>query len=102
MDKIKVKREGREGVYLVEPAEAVKLLTEKEIHCFVGNPPLLIGADWPRADVEKWLLSCERVAVLTGDSAKLNIGHALVAIRGDERKLFDVGKVSDEDLEITE
>lgn len=109
--KLKVKPEGRESVYLIEPDDLRAWLdgwfSENEyLHCFIAddNTSMFIGADWTRGDFDDHIDSREaQWAVVTMDDGTF-AGHRLVCvdkIHGQYTRLvFDVGPISEKDLEV--
>ena len=96
--KLKVRPEGREGVWIIEKTDLIKWLMrykEKQIHCFLGS----IGADWQKKNVIDHIKESDRNAILTGDSQKNNLCHAVSSIRGNTRYMFDIGEITEEDLQ---
>ena len=105
--KIKVKPEGREGVWVVEWEAEINSLIDfiraypsKEIHNFIPNGSLMLGADWSKKSVIDEIKKAERVAILTGDSRRHNMNHALSVISNNELYIFDIGKITESDLEV--
>lgn len=102
--KLKVKPEGREGVYLVEKSDLTNWIKDKDfvkIHNFVGGGFALIGADHDVDSVLSDIASAERLAILTGAAARGNMNHHLAVIRNNKLEMFDIGKITEEDLEIS-
>ena len=103
IEKIKVKLEGRVGVWLIDKDEAIKLInnySDDMIHNFVSAPFGVIGADWHKEDVIETVNNSERIALLTGDALKQNFRHALSVIEDNELYMFDVGEIANGDLQI--
>ena len=102
-EKIKVKPEGRDGIWLIEKDEAIKLIkncTEKKIHNFIQCGPRFLGADWNKSEVIKTIKNSERVGLLTGEMQKQQFRHALSVIENNELKMFDVGEITERDLQV--
>ena len=102
--KIKVKKEGREGVYLVEKEEIKKYL-KNEGYEMIHNYPaptggMLIGADHSLESVLEDIDKSERIAILTGSAGLNNMGHSLSVIIENKLELFDIGEITEKDLEI--
>lgn len=100
--KIKVKPEGREGVWLIEKTEAINLVnkvTWEKIHCYIGDG-VFFGADYKKSSVIKAIKKAERIALLTGKSLQNNLNHALAVIKDNELNMFDIGEITVEQLEI--
>ena len=99
--KIKVKKEGREGVYLVEKEEIkrfIKLEKLKTIHSFIPSSFMMIGADHDIKSVLTDIDNAERIGILTGKAQIGNLGHALSIISNNKLELYDIGKITDKDL----
>lgn len=105
---IKVKREGRDGVYIISPEELIKkinALTIKRFHSFKGNPPLMIGADWDKEDILNHIINGKEIYIgLLDESTRgVNFGHSITIITkingGWNRILFDM-PIKDDELEI--
>ena len=93
-EKVKVIPEGRKGIYLVESEEIcghIEQANVERIHSFRGDMPVLIGADWDKADVIDFLKGCDTIAFVFPHQAL----HAIAAIKGYDRVLFDVGEVDE-------
>jgi hypothetical protein len=104
--KLTVTPEGREGVWLAEKANVVAWIKSQkwqggQIHNFIDSGALKIGADWPVAKVVAWVNKCERLAILTGDAQRHNMGHALAVIT-DNLYMFDIGPIAESDVDIAE
>lgn len=101
VDKIKVKPEGREGIYLVEPDEIcrfVELLPDDQFHAFKGDWPVMIGADWEKESVLEYLRKCDTIGIIIPPQ----VAHSISAINGMDRTLFDVSEITEEQLDIIE
>lgn len=103
MDKIKAKPEGRDGIYLVKSQDIVDWLMEypeEKIHNFIPTVSMMLGADWDKAQVMGHIEGAERIAILTGDARKNNLNHSLAVISDNELKVFDIGEITEEDIEL--
>lgn len=101
--KIKVKPEGREEVYIPEKESLkdwIKSKNFEQIHNFVPSGPLIIGADHDIDSVLVDIDKAERLAILTGSSKLANFEHGLSLIINNRLELYDIGDVSEKDLEI--
>lgn len=99
---MKVTREGREGIYLVGKVELVEFLEQsqqEQIHCYLGRPPMLIGADWEKASVIEEVRNSERLAILMGSARRNNFGHALALVKNNQLEMFDL-EIKEEELEV--
>lgn len=106
--RIAVTPEGRDGVWLADRSSLKEWIEAQgfdEIHNYVSSGPMLIGADHSVESVLADIDTAERIAILTGDSQRGNMGHALALIMPPEGALperlymYDIGKVTDADLE---
>lgn len=107
--RIKVEPEGRDGVWLAD-RESLKAYIEAQsfdaIHNFTSGRALLIGADHDVESVLADIDAANRVAVLTGESARGNLGHALAlimppdGIRPERLEMYDIGMVNEADLTV--
>lgn len=101
--KIKVTKEGRDGIYLPDK-ESLKAWIEaqgfEEIHNFIPSSSLMLGADHSVESVLKDIDTADRLAILTGDAQSNNLGHALSLIENEKMEMYDIGKVTEEDLQI--
>lgn len=103
MNKIKVKPEGREGVYLVSKKEITKFVKNLEvdtIHHFFGGSSMFIGADHKKSSVLEDIEKSERIAIVTDKAGSMTIGHMLSVIIDNKLNMFDIGEIKDSDLEI--
>lgn len=104
MTKIKVKAEGRPHLWLVLDKNSLKKFIKerklKAIHNFIeGNIPVIIGADHSVASVLEDIDNGQRIAVMT--DPKANMGHSM-AIADKELECYDLGPITEEDLDIHE
>lgn len=109
--RIKVSPEGREGVWLADRDSLAEWIAGQEfesIHNFGAIGAMAIGADHDPESVLDDIMKADRVAVLTGDSQRGNMGHALALIMPEghnelpERlEMYDIGPITEHDLEIT-
>lgn len=101
--KVKVTKEGRDGIYLPDKESLKAWIKEQnfeEIHNFIPSSMMMLGADHSVESVLKDIDEADRLAVLTGDAQSNNLGHALSIIKGEKMEMYDIGKVTEEDLEI--
>lgn len=99
--KIKVKPEGREGVWIADKDSVVGFLMNlegKEVHNFLPSAGAMLGCDLSKNEAVKQVKGAERVAVLTGDAKRGNIGHALSVIINNSLSMFDIGDITEKDL----
>lgn len=101
--KIKVTPEGRDGVWNVEKEDILSWLThytEDSIHNFIpSNGGLMLGSDWNKESVIDEINKSESIAILTGESLRGNLNHALSVISGNKLYMFDIGEITDVDIE---
>ena len=106
MSKIKVEPEGREGVYTCKKEDIVEWLKKNNmdmIHNYGGNSaPFMIGADWGKSQVIAEINRSSRIGILTGSALSNNLRHGLSVITGDKLEMFDIGEITDDDLDIKE
>jgi hypothetical protein len=105
MGTIKVTPEGRGGVWIADKDSVIDFLFEyedDEIHNYIGGSGTFFGADWSVDSVIDKVKSSERIAILTGDSFKNNLRHALSVISGNELFMFDIGEIEEGNLNIGE
>jgi len=104
--KIKVKKEGREGVYTCKQEDIIEWLEQSDldlIHNYTGgNGPLVIGADWTKLQVIEQIRKSERIGILTGGALMGNLRHGLSVIANNKLEMFDIGEITGDDLEIGE
>lgn len=101
--KIKVKPEGREGIFTVEKKDIIEWLKqypEDEIHNFSPLSNIAIGAGWDKEDVIETIESSNRIAILTGKHKRSNLNHALSVVTSVRLDMFDIGDITLDDLEI--
>ena len=102
--KIKVRREGRDGIYLVDKKEIKRFIIKagfKKIHNLsqtLTGANIITGANYSVRDVLKDIDKADSVAVLTGGARKNNLNHSLSVIVGGGLEMFDIGEITDDDL----
>lgn len=96
--KIRVKNEGRPGIFIPVKEDLIGYIFENKFqsihHAFVGNG-IIIGADWSSDYVIALISSAERIALLSGDACKNNMGHSLAVIKNNELNILDIGEITD-------
>ena len=100
--RLKVTPEGREGIYLVTKEDMIEWLEEnglETIHNYIPGQ-VMIGCDWGLEEVIKEINKSERLGILTGEALQDNMRHALSVISNNQLKIFDIGEIKEEDLEI--
>ena len=105
--KIKVKKEGRENIFLVTKEDITKYIQKKKlktIHNFtcIGNSSIITGADYDTKSVLQNIDTAERLAILIGSAQSENMNHALAVIKNNKLLIFDIGKITEDNLEILE
>lgn len=103
MSRVKVTREGRDGVWLVGKGDLKAFLKDRgleTVHNFRGGGSLTIGADHDIESVIGDIDRADRLALLTGRSKAGNMGHALALVIGNSLEMFDIGDLTEDDLEI--
>lgn len=101
MMKLKVKREGREGIYIPERKSLkafIKARKLKQIHNFIACGPTMVGADHDVESVLKDIDRADRLAVFTDPTQ--NMDHSLVLIHRNNLECYDIGKISESELDI--
>ena len=99
--KIKVKKEGREGIYIPEKdslKDFIKSKKLKSIHNFIPNGNVFLGADHEVESVIDDIDRAERLGILVGNMA--NMGHCLSLISNERLECYDIGKITEKDLDI--
>ena len=100
--KIKVKPEGGAGIYLPDKdslKEYVRQLGKVYIHNFIPTGMMMLGADHHVDSVLEDIERADRLAIFTDSTA--NMGHSLALIRAERLECYDLGSISEADLEIT-
>ncbi len=101
--KIKVIPEGREGVYIPDKESLKAWIREKgweEIHNFIPTSGMFVGADHSTESVLEDIDTAERVALVLENAGSMNLGHALSIIKNNKLEVYNIGKITSEDLEI--
>ena len=100
---IKCKPEGRPEIYIPEKEslkEWIKFKGFKQIHNFIPGGMMLIGADHSVESVLEDIDNSDRIALVTGKQAGTNIGHELAIILNNRLEMYDIGKITPDDLEV--
>ena len=101
--KITVEREGRDEIFLPEKESLktwIKSKKFKHIHNFLPNGSMFLGADHAVKSVLENIEEADRLGILIGAAQSNNMGHALAVIKDEKLLMFDIGKLSEDDLEI--
>lgn len=97
--KIKVKREGRDNIYIPDKQslkDFIKSRNLETIHNFIPSGMMMLGADHSVESVFEDIEKADRLAVFTDRLA--NMGHSLALIRNEKLECYDIGLISKEDL----
>jgi hypothetical protein len=98
--KIKVTKEGRVGIFIPEKKSLKVFIRKlKQIHNFIPTGMMMLGADHDVKSVMEDIDRSERLAIFTDPTA--NMGHSLALIYKEKLECYDIGKITEEDLEIT-
>ncbi len=91
------KPEGRQGCWIIDTETAIDLVGRakgKYVHCFIGEGfPMLIGADWTKPQVVKFLQETPKLRLALLFEPNLTMKHQLVACTDHKRHAFDVGQI---------
>lgn len=101
--RIKVKPEGRQDIYIPEKESLkvwIKSKNFEKIHNFIPGSGFILGADHEVEGVLEDIDNAERIALCILSNSTANIGHELSIIADDKLELYDIGKLTEEDLEI--
>ena len=101
MVKIKCTEEGRPGIYIPEKEslkEYIKSLGFETIHNFIPSGFMMLGADHDLDSVLQDIDSADRLGIFTNGGG--NMGHALSVIRNEKLECYDIGNLSNDNLEI--
>lgn len=109
-ERIIVTPEGRDGLWLADRASLKAWIVAQgfdQIHNFCSSGPMVVGADHSVESVLTDIDAADRVAVLTGDAKRGNLGHALALVVPDgyhglpERlEMYDLGDITVADLDV--
>jgi hypothetical protein len=102
--KIAVVSEGRADVWLADADSLKAWITAQgweKIHNMIPTGPMVLGADHDVADVLTDIDRADRIGILTGDAQRGNMAHALSLITGDRMEMYDIGPVTEDDLEVS-
>ena len=100
--KIKAKPEGRKDVWIPEKKsliEFIKAKKFKEIHNFIQSGMAIIGCDYDVNSVLNEIEGSDRLGIFTDNT--MNTGHSLAVITGNQLRCFDIGEITEKDLEVT-
>ncbi len=100
--KISASPEGRNNIYIPDPDSLIAWIEAqnfKYIHNFIPQSQMMIGADHDPKSVIQDIRDAERLALTTGDEWQNNMKHALSIIRNNKLEVYDIGELTDEDIE---
>lgn len=101
--KLKVKNEGRENIFETEKSDLIEWLKEKgwkDLHSINPNGNLFMGFDNSIESVIDDIEKSERLGILIGSALVNNLGHGLSIIVDNRLKMFDIGNITIDDLEV--
>ena len=102
MKKLQVKPEGRPDIWIPTKDSLkafIKARKLKTIHNFIPSGMMMLGADHDVKSVLYDIDRADRLAVFTDPTA--NIAHALALIFDNKLEMYDIGKITEEDLDIS-
>jgi len=100
--KIKAKPEGRKDVWIPEKKSLIEFIKAKKfetIHNFVGGG-MIIGADHDVKGVLEDIENADRLGIFTDKT--MNVGHSLAIITKEKLECYDIGEITEKDLEVIE
>lgn len=101
-EKIKVKPEGRKDIWIPLDKENLKQWIKSKkfdaIHKLIPSG-MILGVDRDVKSVLKDIDRADRITVLTDPTA--NMGHSLALIFEEKLECYDIGKLTQEDLQVT-
>ncbi len=100
---IKVRPEGRENIWIPEKQSLksyIKNKKEKEFHNFIqsDNLPMAVGANVDINILLEDINKAKRLAIFTDKT--LNFGHSLALVINNELKMYDIGEIKKDTLEV--
>jgi hypothetical protein len=101
MKKLQVEAEGRAGIFIPDKASLKSFIRGrklKQIHNFIPSGMMMLGADHDVKGVMEDIDRADRLAVFTDPHA--NMGHSLALIFKNKLECYDIGKITEEELEI--
>jgi len=101
--KLKVKNEGRENIFEAEKSDLIEWLKDngwKEIHNINPNGNFFMGFDNSIESVIEDIEKSDRLGILIGSALANNLGHGLSVIVDNRLKMFDIGNITIDDLEV--
>lgn len=103
--KIDVSREGREDIFIPSRESLITWLRNKNFkevpHMHSGNH-VMIGTDWSLNETIEMIGKGDKIGLLVGMRATKNMSHSLSVIYMRELHMFDIGAITEEDLDIKE
>lgn len=104
MEKLKVKPEGRENIYIATADNLKKWIMSKKfkaIHNIIPSSSMMIGADHEVTEVLRDIDRADRIGILIESAARNNMNHSLVLVTNNKLEMYDIGEITEEDLIIT-
>lgn len=98
--KIKVTKEGRQNIWAPEKQSLKDFILAKNfdaIHNFIPTGMMMLGADHKVESVLEDIDRADRLAIFTDPTA--NMGHSLALIFNEKLECYDIGKITEDDLE---
>ena len=100
--KITVEAEGRDNIYVPDRESLIAWIEAQNfehIHNFIPQGSLMIGADHDSKGVIDDIRKASRLALTTGPEWTNNMCHALSIIRNNELQVYDIGELTESDLD---
>jgi len=100
--RISVTPEGRENIFIPYSDSLIAWIENqnfKHIHNFIPTGHALLGADHDTESVIRDIRAAERLAITIGSAWNRNMKHALAILRNNELQIYDIGELTDSDLE---
>lgn len=101
--KIKVKPEGRKDVYIPEKESLKKWIRSKkfkQIHNFIPGGMMIVGADHDVKGVLEDIENSELLVLCILSNHNAQMGHELSVIRNNKLEVYDIGRLTEEDLDL--
>ena len=100
--KIEVTPEGRDNIFIPNPDSLISWIEAQDfehIHNFIPQGELMIGADHDPKGVISDIRNAKRLAITIGPEWQNNMRHALAIIRNNELQVYDIGELTEDDLD---
>ena len=98
---IKVSPEGRKDIWIPEKQSLLDFIVSKklkQIHNFIPTDRMILGADHSVDSVLRDIKNANRLVLFTNPTA--NMGHSLSLITAEKLECYDIGKITEDDLQI--